>query len=405
MSAPVTDAATSSKPPQPGPAHRSILRQILTGSLAVSALSVILALVFGAVLIAFANPDVQASAGYFFARPTDLLIYTWRAVSEAYLALFRGAIFDWQADSFVRMVRPLTESLVNATPLIFTGLGVALAFRSGLFNIGGQGQVILGAITAAFLGYALSLPPILHFIVALLGGIVAGALWAGIAGFLKARTGANEVIVTIMLNSIAGYLLAYLLKQAWFRQSSSANPLTTSVEPTAALPPLLPDPFRLHFGFVLAIAATALVWWILERSTIGFEFRAVGSSSEAAKTAGISVGRVTALVMAFAGALAGFGGAVHVLGTEMRVSGGIAGSIGFDAITVALLGRSRPVPTFFAGLLFGALKAGGYLMQAQTGTPIDIVLVVQSTIVLLIAAPPLVRAIFRLPAPAYKEVA
>lgn len=402
MSAPVKEknTETDARPQSP-----SVLRQIVTGTFGVSVLSIVLALIFGAFLIAFANPDVQKAAGYFFARPTDLLYYAWTSITEAYVALFRGAVFDWQANSVTRMIRPFTESLVLSTPLIFTGLGIALAFRSGLFNIGGQGQVLLGAIVAGFVGYAIDLPPGIHLLVALVAGTLAGAVWAGIAGVLKARTGANEVIVTIMLNSIAGFLLSYLLKQSWFRQTGSANPITTEIHSSAALFPLLPAPFRLHFGFLIAIAATILVWWILERSTIGFEFRAVGSNPDASRTAGISVQRVTILVMALAGALAGLGGAAHVLGTEMKITGGVAGQIGFDAITVALLGRSRPLGTFFAGLLFGALKSGGYLMQAQTGTPIDIVLVVQSTIVLLIAAPPLVRAIFRLPAPVAKEAA
>ncbi|MCX0275759.1 ABC transporter permease [Nocardia zapadnayensis] len=321
------------------------------------------------------------------------------------MALLRGSIFDWEARSLVRAVRPFTESLVAATPLILAGLGIALGFRSGLFNIGGQGQVVLGAMFAGYFGYAFGLPPVIHFLFALVMAAVGGAIWAGIAGVLKARTGANEVIVTIMLNSIAGYLLSYLLTQSWFKATSSANPASRTIFDTAALPPLLPDPFRLHLGFVVAILATLFVWWLLERSTLGFEFRAVGENPDAARTAGISVSRVTILVMIIAGALAGLGGAAQVLGTEGKLTGGVAGTIGFDAITVALLGRSRPLGTFLAGLLFGAFKAGGYLMQSQTGTPIDIVLVVQSIIVLLIAAPPLVRTIFRLPTPAKKVAA
>ncbi|WP_029088009.1 ABC transporter permease [Brevibacterium album] len=391
---------------QPARRHEArpgVLRDILSGSWLVSLLSIAVGLLAGAVLIAASNESVQETLGYFFARPADFFVTAWHVVTEAYIALFRGAIFDWQATSFVRAVRPFTESLVAATPLILAGLGIALGFRSGLFNIGGQGQVILGAILAGFLGYWLTLPAGLHLVVAVLGGIAGGALWGGIAGALKARTGANEVIVTIMLNSIAGYLIAYLLKQQWFTQSGSANPQSRDVDATASLFPLLPDPFRLNAGFLIAVAATVLVWWLLERSTLGFEFRAVGENPHAARTAGISVGRVTFLVMALAGALAGLAGASQVLGTEDKLTIGIAGSLGFDAITVALLGRSRPLGTFLAGLLFGAFKAGGYTMQAQTGTPIDIILVVQSVIVLLIAAPPLVRGLFRLPAPAGKE--
>ena len=398
MSAPTVENKEAGNPPS-AKAQPGVLHQILSGSWLVSVLSVVVALVVGAVLIALSNPDVQATMSYFFARPGDFFIVAWQTVSEAYLALFRGAVFDWQASTGVRMIRPLTESLVSATPLILTGLGIAVAFRSGLFNIGGQGQVTLGAICAGFLGYTLHLPPFIHLLVAIAGGIIGGAVWAGIAGVLKARTGANEVIVTIMLNSISGYLFAYLLKEAWFKGTDSANPISASVDANAMLPPLLPEPFRLNVGFLLALAATALVWWLLERSTVGFEFRAVGENPNAARTAGINVGKVTIFVLAIAGALAGLGGATQVLGTEGSLSDGISGSIGFDAITVALLGRSRPLGTLLAGLLFGAFKAGGYLMQAQTGTPIDIVLVVQSIIVLLIAAPPLVRTLFRLPAP------
>ena len=392
-------AEGSSEPEAPRP---TLLRDLLSGSWLVSVLSIAVGLLAGAVLIAASAPDVQATLSYFFARPADFFVAVWHTVSEAYLALFRGAVLDWQAQSVQRAIRPLTESMVAATPLILAGLGIALGFRSGLFNIGGQGQVILGAIFAGFFGYFLTLPVGVHMIIAVLAGIVGGAIWGGIAGYLKARTGANEVIVTIMLNSIAGYLIAYLLKQAWFRQTDSANPQSRNVDGAASLFPLLPDPFRLNAGFLLAVLATIFVWWLLERSTLGFEFRAVGENPHAARTAGISVGRVTLLVMMIAGALAGLAGAAQVLGTEQRLTMGIGGSLGFDAITVALLGRSRPVGTFLAGLLFGAFKAGGYTMQAQTGTPIDIILVVQSVIVLLIAAPPLVRAIFRLPTPVGK---
>lgn len=400
---PVPAAPVAAPGPEETEKKQTVLQQILSGSWLVSLLSVVVALVAGGVLIAFADPDVQKTVSYFFARPSDFFVVAWQTVSEAYLALFRGSVFDWQATSFVRAVRPFTESLVAATPLILTGLGIAVGFRSGLFNIGGQGQVILGATVGGFFGYAIGLPPVIHWVFALLMGAIAGAIWAGIAGVIKARAGASEVIVTIMLNSIAVYLLSYLLTQSWYKQTDSANPASHVVDPTAQLPQLLPDPFRLNFGFVIAILATLFIWWLLERSTYGFEFRAVGENPAAARTAGISVGRVTVTVMLLAGALAGLAGASQVLGTEEKVTAGVGGTIGFDAITVALLGRSKPLGTFLAGILFGAFKAGGYLMQSQTGTPIDIVLVVQSVIVLLIAAPPLVRAIFRLPAPAMKE--
>ena len=405
-----TDLSPAAPPPAPPPTaeaepgkEQTLLQEILSGSWLVSLLAIVLALLLGGVLIAVSNAEVVEAAKNIFAAPGSFFSTVFSTVGQAYSALFRGAVFDWDARTTERAIRPLTESLVSGTPLILTGLGIALAFRSGLFNIGGQGQVILGATIAGYLGYALNLPPVVHMLIAALGGIVGGAIWAGIAGLLKARTGANEVIVTIMLNSIAGYLLGYLLKQSWFTHTSSANPQSRTIDDSAQMILLLPTPFRLHFGFILAIIATIFVWWLLERSTIGFEFKAVGANPHAARTAGISVAKVTVTVMIVAGALAGLGGAAQVLGTEYKLTGGISGSIGFDAITVALLGRSKPLGTFLAGLLFGAFKAGGYLMQSQTGTPIDIVLVVQSVIVLLIAAPPLVRSIFRLPTPVLKR--
>ncbi len=377
-----------------------LVRELLSGSWLVTVLAVVIALVVGAVLIALADPDVQATLGYLFARPSDFLSAAWNTVSASYLALFRGSIFDFQADSFARAVRPLTETLVFSVPLILAGLGVAVGFRAALFNIGGQGQIILGGIFAGFIGFTFDLPPVLHVLLAAVGAALGGAIWAGIAGVLKARTGANEVIVTIMLNNIAVYLIAYLLQTQAFKLPGSPFPKSPPI-PTdsATYPLLLGAPFRLHAGFLVAIAATIFVWWLLERSTIGFEFRSTGANPRAARTAGVSVDRVTVLVMVVAGALCGLAGSAQVLGTEKVLTGGVAASYGFDAITVALLGRSRPLGTFVAGLLFGALKAGGFLMQSTTNTPIEIILVVQSVIVLLIAAPPLVRAVFRLPAP------
>lgn len=375
------------------------LRSVSQTSWLVTLLAVVVALVAGAGLIIFADQGVQSAAGYFFARPMDFFSAAWAAVSDAYSAMFRGAIFDWQAATFERSVRPVTESMVYSVPLILAGLGIAIGFRAGMLNIGGQGQIILGATFAGFIGYAMELPLGAHALLALVGGLLGGAIWGGIAGVLKAKAGANEVIVTIMLNNIALYLLAYLLRQNWFTHTTSTQPQSAPVAESAELFGLLGPGFRLHAGFLVAILATVFFWWLMERSTIGFEFRAIGDNPEAARTAGINTVKATALVLIVGGALAGLGGAAHVLGTEHRLTGGISGSLGFDAITVALLGRSRPLGTFLAGLLFGGLQAGGVLMQAQTGTPIDIVLVLQAVIVLMIAAPPLVRAVFLLPRP------
>ncbi|WP_081744641.1 ABC transporter permease [Arthrobacter sp. H14] len=375
---------------------RSVLKEIFHGGSLVSILAIVLSLFLGGILIAVTNERVVEAATYFFARPTDTLVAAWEAASSAYVALFQGAIFNPRASDLQGMIFPFTETLAVSTPLILAGLGVALAFRAGLFNIGAQGQIIIGATMAAWVGFTLDLPWGIHLLLVILAGIIGGGIWGGIAGLLKARTGAHEVILTIMLNYIAVYLLAYLLTTESFQRPDSSQPISPRLDATAMYPRLFGDGFRLHWGFVVAIGATLLVWWLLHRSTIGFEFRAVGANPHASKTAGISVAKGYTLVMIIAGALSGLAGVAQVSGTEGVLTDGVAASFGFDAITVALLGRSTPWGTFFAGLLFGAFRAGGVTMQTLTGTPIDIVLVVQSLIVLFIAAPPLVRAIFRI---------
>ncbi|MBO1266563.1 ABC transporter permease [Arthrobacter cavernae] len=372
--------------------HRqgSLLRRIVMGNGFVSVLAVIVALFLGGLLIASTDGDVAETSSYLFARPTDFLLATWEAMTESYVALFQGSVFNPRQG-----FQPLLETLTVATPLICAGLGVALAFRAGLFNIGAQGQIIISATLAAYVGFTWHLPFGLHLLLVIVMGVLGGAAWGAIVGILKARTGAHEVIVTIMLNYVALFLLDFLLNTAAFRRPGDNSPISPRLDETATYPVLIPGS-RLHLGFLVAVLLTYGVWWMLNRSTIGFEFRAVGANLVAARTAGVKVPRATILVMAFAGALAAFGGVAQVAGTEKVLTGGVAAQIGFDAITVALLGRSTPWGTFFAGLLFGAFRAGAVQMQIQTGTPIDIVLVVQSLIVLFIAAPPLIRSIFRL---------
>ncbi|KJL49243.1 L-arabinose transporter permease protein [Microbacterium hydrocarbonoxydans] len=402
MTAAQTQPATEIAPKAPKPSKwRRALTEIVNGNALVSVLAVLVAIVVGSLMIALTDPAVQAAAGYFFAAPMDTFSAIGSAVGGAYSALFRGSIYNFNADSFAIGIRPLTETLKFATPLIAAGLGVGLAFRAGLFNIGGQGQMLMAAAAAGYVATAWELPFPLHLIAALVAGIVAGAIWAGIAGLLKARTGAHEVIVTIMLNHIAFYLLAWMLAtQGLLQAPGSNNPKTAPMAESAVFPLILGPMYKLHLGFLLALVAVAITWWLLERSSLGFRFRAVGENPAAARTAGISVGRMYFTVMLIAGALVGLAGVSQVLGTEPKgFSGGIDAGIGFDAITVALLGRSRPLGILWAGLLFGAFKTGGFTMQASQGVPIEIVLVVQSLIVLFIAAPPLVRAMFGLPQP------
>jgi len=408
----VSDATTTTTPapqgspsaggPDAGDSRGSrLLREITTGNAAISVLAVVLALVVSGLLIGFTDPDVQATTGYFFSRPSDFFQAFWASVGGSYSSLFQGAVYNFRVDGFAAGIRPLTETLNYSVPLIAAGLGVALAFRVGLFNIGARGQMLIAAGAAGWVGFSFDLPLAVHLPLALLAGIAGGAVWGGIVGLLKARTGAHEVILTIMLNYVAFYLISYALRTPGLLQApGSPNPKSPATLPSAVLPDLFGARYNLNWGFLLVVVITAVVWWLINRSTLGFRFRAVGENPHAARTAGMNVKNIYLYAMLISGALAGVAGSTQVLGTlTTGFTSGIDAGIGFDAITVALLGRSRPWGVFGAGILFGALKAGGYSMQAANGVPIDIVLVVQSLIVLFVAAPPLVRSIFRLPAP------
>ena len=400
-SPPPAETTTKTKAPPEGPTRsQSLLREIASGNALAGFLAVFLAVVVGSLMIALTDEEVRASASYVFARPGDFLQATWDAIWGAYTALFRGAVYNDRVDTFAGQIRPLTETLKFAGPLIAAGLGVGLAFRASLFNIGGRGQMLLAGAASGWVAFTFDLPLVVHLPLAILAGMVAGALWAGLAGVLKARTGAHEVIVTIMLNYVGFYLVFFALTRKGLLQApGSANPKSAPAKESAIMPRVLGDQFNLHLGFVLAVIAVGIVWWLLNRSALGYRIRAVGENPNAARASGINVGLTYTVVMLIAGALVGLAGANQVLGTVTSgVTTDLDAGIGFDAITVALLGRSRPLGILGAGILFGAFKAGGFSMQASEGIPVDIVLVVQSLIVLFIAAPPLVRAIFRLPA-------
>ena len=357
-------------------------------------LSFAMALFVSGLLVAFSDSTVLALKG----NPLSMLSKGLSTAGNAYWALFRGSIFDPRLAEghFFQGFYPLSETLVAASPLILTGLSVALAFRAGLFNIGAQGQFIAGAIGASWVGFTFDLPTGIHAVAAIAAAMLFAGLYGGFVGLLKAHTGAHEVIVTIMLNYVAGYFLLWLLSTTAFLRPGRQDPLAPEVKMSARLPHLFGSELRANFGFIIALFAAAAIWWLLSRSTWGFRFRAVGANAAASRTAGISVARVTTSVMFIAGALAGLGGAVQILGSEPAMTAGVGGSFGFDAITVALLGRATPIGTVFAALLFGALRAGGLTMQASTETPLDLVLVIQALVVLFIAAPALIKSLFRL---------
>jgi simple sugar transport system permease protein len=363
-------------------------------SIKLPGLSFLMAFTITGIIIAVSDEKVMNKIG----SPIEFLKSAGASVGNAYLALFQGSIYDNRLaeSNFFEGFYPFFETLVTATPLILTGLSVALAFKSGLFNIGAQGQFIFGAIGASYVGFRFDLPVGIHILAAALAGIVLAAIWGGLVGFLKAKTGAHEVILTIMLNYIAAFFILWLLKTKAFLRPGRIDPIAPEVADSAKLPLLAGENFRIHAGIFIALAAAFFVWWLLTKTTIGYKFRAVGANSQAARTAGISVPFVITSTMMICGALAGLGGAVHVLGSEHALNTDVAGSFGFDAITVALLGRAQPLGTVFAALLFGALHTGGRMMQSNTGVPLDIVVVTQGLIVLFIAAPMFVRYIFRL---------
>lgn len=402
MSLPKLQDARAAKRPSTAerPTASEVLRDIASGTPLRIFFAVILSLAVASVLIIFTNKEVLGTLDYVFSRPSDFFSAAGRAVGDAYAALFRGSIYNYNARNFEGAIRPLTESLRFAGPLIAAGLGIALSFRVGLFNIGGQGQMLMAAAFAAWASFQLHLPFGIHLVAALMFGLVGAGLWAGIVGFLKARTGAHEVIVTIMLNYVAVSLVSYAMRTPLLQDpAAGSNPKTQAPDVTAQYPGILGPSFDIHIGIILALGAVVLFWWLMERSTLGFRLRMVGLNPDAARTAGIDVNRTYIIAMVLSGLFLGLAGVNQALGRDTGFTPTVDSGIGFDAITVALLGGSKAVGVMFAGLLFGALKAAGPQMQLVNVAP-DILAVVQALIVLFIAAPPLVRSIFRfLPKP------
>jgi general nucleoside transport system permease protein len=313
----------------------------------------------------------------------------------AYKGLIQGAFGSPKA---------LSETAVWATPYIFAGLAVAVAFKGGLFNIGAEGQLAFGAVTAALIGYALpgwlhmDIPAYIHIPLAVGLGMLAGAIWAAIPGALKAYTGGHEVINTIMMNYIALNITSYLLNGPM----RDPNPLnlsarTPEIAASARIPPIFSNPIlRVHWGFVLALLVAVLIWWLLWKTTLGFEIRTVGSNPDAAKYAGINVKRTIIITMAISGALAGLAGAIEVTALNYRHELGFSVGYGFDAIAIALLGKTNPFGVILAAILFGAMRNGATRMQFLTQIPVDIISVIQALILLFVAADAIIRFIYRI---------
>ena len=378
----------------------SAVKEIMAGGFSRTFFSVLMGFIVGAFFMIVSNEEFLGSIGLFFSDPLASVRAAGDVVSSGYGALLKGSIFNAAAPSFEAAIRPLTETLRIAAPMIAAGLGIALGFRVGLFNIGGTGQMVSGMIWATFVATRMDLPPVIHFLVAIAAAILGSAIVGAFVGFLKARTGANEVITTIMLNYIILSFFGFLLSDTSLLQGvdSTGNRKSDPALETARLPLLFGDSFDLHLGFVLAIICVGIYWWLMEKSAIGFRLRAVGFSPSAARTAGINVQGTYVLALGFSAAFVGVAAANQALYSTGGVTPSSHAGIGFDAITVALLGGSNAIGVLLAGLLFGAFKAGSSAIQIQGISP-DVLSIVQGAIVLFVAAPPLIRAIFRLPPP------
>jgi ABC-type uncharacterized transport system permease subunit len=299
---------------------------------------------------------------------------------RVYMALLEGAFGS---------ERGWANAMNTATPLILVGLSVAFGFRAGLFNIGAQGQFFLGAFGAAVLGTTVGVPFPFHVLFAIVGGFLFGAFWGFIPGLLKAWRGAHEVVVTIMLNSIAALSLN-LLASTTFRDPTATFPRTSDVQASAILPTIL-EGTRMHAGIIIAILVAVGVWFLLFKTTLGFEIRTVGANPFAARYAGIRPALITVLTMSIAGGLAGTAGAIEILGITRNYPAEYNTTYGFDGIAVALLGRAHPFGVIGAAFLFAVLRAGSGTMQRETGIPIDIISIVQGAIILFVAAEVVIR--------------
>ena len=394
----------------PPPAAAPVRWQRILQPLVVPTLAILTALIVGSLVIVLTDLEVLAAFKNFFAAPGAAFSAVWKAITTAYGSLFEGslgspaqmiaALRSGDSKALTQAFYPVTDSLVTATPYIFAGLAVAVGFRCGLFNIGVEGQLFIGAICSVWVGFAIKgLPALVHIPLALLAGAAGGALWAFVPAILKAKTGAHEVINTIMMNYIAFRLSDWLLgDKGPLKRPDSANPVSPLIEQSAELPRFFPEPIRFHLGFFIALGVALFIYWFLFKTTLGFEIRTVGANPNAAKYAGMSITRNLVIAMCLSGALAGLAGANEVLGVNHNLAFAFSSGYGFDSIALALLGKSHPLGVVLAALLFGTLRSGATRMQNVARIPIDIISVIQALIIAFIAAPAIIRTLYRLKA-------
>lgn len=380
--------------------------ELRRNSLTVTILAIVTGLLFGGIVAVLTTESVYQAFGVSIGRGFQEVF---RTFGLTYSSLFTGAFGqpdviraaiasgDWQQINIA--FSPFFESLVQATPYILAGLAVALGFRVGLFNIGAEGQIFVGALVSVWAGTHIhGLPQWIHAPLALLLGGLGGALWGFIPGWLKAKTGAHEVINTIMMNYIAFRLSEYLLN-GFLKDPTKPHPVTAMIDASAEIPRLFPSPNRFHAGFFIALIMAFLVYVLLFKTTWGFQLRTVGLNPNAARYSGMSIVRNTVIAMALSGSLAGLAGAIEVLGVNRNLGVAFSSGYGFDSIALALLGNSHPVGVVLASLLFGFLRNGALRMQLTAGIPIDIISIMQAAILAFIAAPGIIRTIYRLKEP------
>jgi ABC-type uncharacterized transport system permease subunit len=378
----------------------------------VTFLAVVLGLAIGALVIIFTTSVVLDSWRGFFGgwgHPGHALKLSFDHVGAAYRAMFTGSVINptlfWHSlttgQGWTQALTPISETLTYATPLIIASIGVGIAFQTGLFNIGANGQAIVGGIAGTAVGSMISVPSVIHIPLTLLAGIAGGMMVGAVPGLLKAYTGAHEVIVTLMFNYVVYAFLLFVLLSTSLQLPHQSNDISRVIHPSAQLAPFFgaSTGLRVNWGLVVAAGVVVFAWWFLERSSLGFDFRVTGASPSAARTSGINPKRIIVLVFLISGGLAGLAGVTQVAGTTHYIDGGFligSAGIGFTAITVALLGRNKPVGIVWGSLLFAALGVGGRSMQAVTGIPLDLATVIQSAVVLFVATPVLVQEIFRI---------
>lgn len=353
--------------------------QRITNALLIPVLAVVTALAIGAIIMFIFGDDPIG----------------------AYTGLLSGA-FEWG--------RPLAATVRKSTPLILTGLSVAVAFKAGLFNIGASGQYLMGTLASVAVGINFEgLPAFIHIPLALLAGIAGGMLWGAIPGILKVTTGAHEVIITIMLNYIAANFAGWTV-YAGGSQGQTPGPLwdptagpvseTADIFESAQLPLITgPAGYGLHYGIILALLVAILIWWLIYKTIIGFEIRTVGLNTKAARYAGMKVSQRIVLAMVLAGGLAGLAGAIETLGHIHKYAPEFSGAVGFDGITVALLGQTHPLGIVLSAFLMAALDAGAARMQFDSGVAADIIQIIQALVLAFVAAPVIIRNLYHLRKP------